>query len=239
MWAARFYLLGPGLHKKEKGSWALTLISLYASSLWKQYDQLPQVAAIWLPHCSVLDPWTVNQSKHFFSQVALVREILSRSQGKQLIYCVFYSPSYKSDFSQMQICIWQSLCQEKPQCLRLSRMSGASDLLWSPEVSPVNICLAPSGLQTTEPPVLCLFYCPLVQNVFSVWRTGSSCFSLSPPLCLCGLTFICLLDLQLDVTLLTRAISCNSRSCMGCPTISHDTFYKLLQALWLCTILAH
>lgn len=136
MWAARFYLLGPGLHKKEKGSWALTLISLYASSLWKQYDQLPQVAAIWLPHCSVLDPWTVNQSKHFFSQVALVREILSRSQGKQLIYCVFYSPSYKSDFSQMQICIWQSLCQEKPQCLRLSRMSGASVIFYEARKSP-------------------------------------------------------------------------------------------------------
>lgn len=106
----------------------------------------------------------------------------------------------------MQICVWQSLCQGKPQYLRLSRMSMLlHDFLQNREVWPVNICLNPSALQPYWTPHFMLFLpctrteCLLgLENCFLLLLSETSFLSLWP-------NFICLSDFQVDITSLTRA----------------------------------
>lgn len=148
-----------------------------------------------------------------------------------MIHCSFYLSSCKSDFFfQMQRGVWQSLCQEKPQCLRFSRLSVAfRDLLWSPEVWPVKIRLTCSGLQPYQTNhLIWAFSSVLWHFMSSLSREVAPLVSLWALLSVSvWTTFICPSDLQLDVTPLTRADLLRLLYLCG---RSYNVSWQLLQA---------
>lgn len=149
MEAAPSHLLGPGMHKKKKVSWALTLTSLCVltvNTLWPTASGSCHMtfSLLWL------GPWAVNQSKHFCSQVALVRNIVTvlRGAANSTLCLLFTFPWEWFFFFKCKEVFDNPCARRNPQCLRFSRLSVAfHDRLWSPEVWPVKICLTCSGLQ--------------------------------------------------------------------------------------------
>lgn len=163
MEAAPSHLLGPGMHKKKKASWALTLTSLCVltvNTLWPTASGSCHMtfSLLWL------GPWAVNQSKHFCSQVALVRNIVTvlRGAANSTLCLLFTFPWEWFFFSNAKRCLTIPVPGETLNALDLAGYQWPSMIVYealksgqSKFASPV---LASSLTKSTTCSVLFLLY---------------------------------------------------------------------------------